>query len=475
MEGQPMKIVLAALLSAGVVALAANTARAEPPVSPFPAHLSEDTFERATETPLSNESKWSKLAWAKSSGEVFSHFWGWTPAKGGQGASESGAEGAYWNLGEYSAPAVSVQIFPEKRSDYVALWADTTGTGSKNGYRLKVEGSNTEGSDGKPTFNLILEKWVGGDRTILGEAPKVRFEAFNYPNDKANTVGLTVVNKAVTAWFGKHETELAPVIEATDPGTPFTKGYTGVEGTGGGAFGESKFHTGSPTVHFYHDLSKKTAEPAKVLGPGEYFRPSEEVAALFGDFGPHEAFHSRTSLQTVKGETSHYVSCSKLDSDWKFVEPREGAGTAIWKIDSWTPSDCQQVGYCKTGEAVGLELKPLHVEIDTYLGTKGYRYSHFRPTFTVTCNKKPVANIVMSRKLNSGELAAYWSNGSYSRTEGPPNLELEDGPEYSAKYGAGGDMELEGSGGQEVIQPDLYWFYLGYERFPEWVIPSQSP
>ncbi len=111
-------------------------------------------------------------------------------------------------------------------------------------------------------------------------------------------------------------------------------------------------------------------------------------------------------MQAIKGETNHYVQCEKLDSDWTFVDPKEG--TATCKIESWAPSECRQVGYCATNEAVGLELKPLHVEIDTYLGSNGYRFSHFRPSFTVTCNKKAVANIVTSKGINSGVLAAYW-------------------------------------------------------------------
>lgn len=223
----------------------------------------------------------------------------------------------------------------------------------------------------------------------------------------------------------------------------------------------------APTVHFYMDLS--TEERA---GPEELFPPGEVVLANFGQFGEHEEVHSYTDLPTIKGNTSHYVDCQKLDSDWTFVDPKEG--TATWKIENWSPSECSQVGYCAAGEAVSLELKPLNVEIDTYLASNGYRFSHFKPSFTVTCNGKAVANIVESKELNNGVLGGYWSNGRYAKTD-PPNLDLGDGGQYGETYGNGGDMELEGSGGQQVIQPHVEWYYLGYENFAGDVIPSESP
>jgi hypothetical protein len=233
----------------------------------------------------------------------------------------------------------------------------------------------------------------------------------------------------------------------------------------------------APTVHFYKDLS--TTETA---GPGELYPAGEVISAKFGQFGVNEEVHSWTILRTVKGNLGNEVSCNKLDSDWTFVDPSEG--TATWTLNSWTPSACSQKGYCEPPleEPVGLKMNNLPLgPIDTYNAYNGYRFSHMKLSFTVTCHEKPVAKIVQSKEINNGVLAGYWSNGRYSKVV-PPNLDLDDGPalggqneHYEKQYGNGGNMELEGSGGQEVIQPKGEWYYLGYERFAGDIIPSTSP
>jgi hypothetical protein len=200
--------------------------------APFPSTESLDTFERAAENPLSNGGKWSKLGWTKTIGRVYSTMFGWVPKEGGSEAPESEADGAYWNVQEYANPAVSTHMYAETRRDYVGIWCDTTGTGSKNGYRLKVVGTSTSGN---ATFKLILEKWVNGTRTQLRESSEVLFKG----SSSENTVGLTAINGQIKGWYGASEASLAVVVEASD--TTFSRGFVGIEGNDNSAFGETKY------------------------------------------------------------------------------------------------------------------------------------------------------------------------------------------------------------------------------------------
>jgi hypothetical protein len=197
----------------------------------FPSTESLDTFERSAENPLSNGGKWSKLGWTKTIGRVWSPTFGWVPKEGGSEAPESEADGAYWNVQEFTNPAVATHMFAETRRDYVGIWCDTTGTGSKNGYRLKVVGTATSGT---PKFRLVLEKWVNGTRTQLGESPEVVFKA-----SSENVVGLTAINGQIKGWYGASEASIAVEVEASD--TTFSRGFVGIEGNDSTAFGETKY------------------------------------------------------------------------------------------------------------------------------------------------------------------------------------------------------------------------------------------
>ncbi|HUN79803.1 MAG TPA: hypothetical protein VMU32_12825 [Solirubrobacteraceae bacterium] len=221
---------LATLASAGAMC-AAQTAAA----STFPTTELLDSFERAAENPLSDGGKWSKLAWTKTIGRVYSEKYGWVPKEGGAGAPESEADGAYWNVQEFGSAAVSTHIYAENLHDYVALWCDTTGTGSKNGYRLRVVGL-AKGY----AFKLVLEKWVSGSSTVLGESPEVLFKGAS----SENVVGITAINGKVSAWYGTTEAGLAAKVEASD--STFSRGYIGIEGTNDGAYGETQFRASSP-------------------------------------------------------------------------------------------------------------------------------------------------------------------------------------------------------------------------------------
>lgn len=219
---------LVALLSAA--AMSAPTAGA----SSFPATESIDTFERAAENPLSGSGRWSKLGWTKTIGRVFSATFGWVPKEGGEGTTESEADGAYWNAREFTSPVVSVHMYPESLHAYVALWCDTNGSGTeKNGYRLKVVEVSGD------SFKLILEKWVGGVKTQLAESGETAFAASSHEN----TIGLTDIGGKVQGWYGKTEAGLEVKIEASD--STFTTGHVGIEGTDDVAYGETRYRAAS--------------------------------------------------------------------------------------------------------------------------------------------------------------------------------------------------------------------------------------
>jgi hypothetical protein len=225
------KLLIALLLALlSVAAASVPTASA----SSFPTTESVDTFERAAENPLSNSGHWSKLGWTKTIGRVFSATFGWVPKEGGEGITESEADGAYWNPREFTSPAVSVHMYPESLHAYVALWCDTNGSGTeKNGYRLKVvESSGT-------SFKLILEKWVAGVKTQLAESGEIAFTASSHEN----TIGLTNMGGKVQGWYGKTEAGLEAKVEASD--STFTSGHIGIEGTDSAAYGETGYRAAS--------------------------------------------------------------------------------------------------------------------------------------------------------------------------------------------------------------------------------------
>jgi hypothetical protein len=232
--------------------------------SVFPATESLDTLERAAENPLSDGGKWSKLAWGKTIGRVYSEKYGWVPKEGGLEAPESEADGAYWNVREFTGPSVSVHMYAENRHDYVALWCDTTGAGSKNGYRLKIVGTATSYG-----FKLILEKWVSGTRTQLAESAEILFKGAS----SENIVGITASGGRIEAWYGTTEATLAVKAEASD--ATFRHGYVGIEGTDDSAFGETKYRAAG------NEKEEREAKPSNTVRPtitGPHTYGKEETA-----------------------------------------------------------------------------------------------------------------------------------------------------------------------------------------------------
>ena len=240
-------VVLLTLLMCASAMCAAQTAAA----STFPGTESLDTFERAAENPLSDGGKWSKFSWTKTIGRVYSSNFGWVPKEGGAGATESEADGAYWNAKEFTAPAVSTRLYAENLHNYVGIWADTNGNGAKNGYRLKVLGTGTSYG-----FKLILEKWVGGTRTQLGESAEVPFKGLS----SENVIGLTAINGKVSGWYGTSEAGLAVKVEASD--STFNHGNVGIEGTNDDAYGETQYRASAGISSFPATESLDTFERA---------------------------------------------------------------------------------------------------------------------------------------------------------------------------------------------------------------------
>jgi hypothetical protein len=207
-----------------------------------------------------------------------------------------------------------------------------------------------------------------------------------------------------------------------------------------------------PAVHWYNDVIQNGKETETRLPPGKVVTVN---------------FWGTTELKTIKGTLSRDVSCRKLDAD-ATVENPVGEGTGTQTITSFSATDCAQSRYCRDGEAVEVTLKNLPLTIDTFRKSNGYRFSHWHDGFVVLCNGVDRANV------GGGELLPYWSNGRYEVSH-PPNLDFDDGGHYGQQYGNAGNLELAGSRGAEIIQPKAYWYYLGYKRFQNAVIPTRSP
>ena len=219
----------------------------------FPTTESLDTFERAAENPLSDGGKWSKLGWAKTIGRVYSATFGWVPKEGAAGASETEADGAYWNGREFTNPAVSVHMYAENLKDYVGLWSDATGSSSsRNGYRLKALGTGSS-----YRFRLLLERWVNGTRTLLAESPEVAFKG----SSSENVIGITTTGGRIDGWYGTTEAGLAVEAEASD--TTFSHGYVGIEGTNNDAYGETKYRAAQYETAAEREAKEKEAKEKK--------------------------------------------------------------------------------------------------------------------------------------------------------------------------------------------------------------------
>jgi hypothetical protein len=224
---------------------------------------------------------------------------------------------------------------------------------------------------------------------------------------------------------------------------------------------------GRPTspspVHWYRDVIEKGRHNELLLPPGKV------VPINFG---------GTTQLTDINGRTGNDVLCNKLDADATVKNP-VGGGTGTLTLTSFSTSRCSQSGYCAIGEAVAITLKTLPLTIDTFEKPNGYRFSHWHDAFEVLCNGVRRGNIV------GRPLLPYWSNGRYE-VASPPTLNFDDGPgnggedtiygkHYESQYGNTGNLELVGLGGKQTIQPKAYWYYLGYKRFRDDVIPTRSP
>lgn len=172
-------------------------------------------------------------------------------------------------------------------------------------------------------------------------------------------------------------------------------------------------------------------------------------------------------LRTIRGTTSDYVRCNTIDSDGTIENPRRG-GAGIQSIKNFTASHCTQSGYCAADEKPEILIKSLPLFAVMFTKTNNYRFEHMNIGFIVRCSGDVVANVV------GPELFPYLSNGRYE-VKASPNLDFEDGGHYGHQYGNTGDLELEGSGGTQIIQPKLYLYYLGYKHFSGRIITSQTP
>jgi len=351
----------------------------------FPATESVDTFERAAENPLSDGGKWSKLGWTKTIGRVYSEYYGWVPKEGGLEAPESEADGAYWNAQEFTSPAVSVHIFAENRRDYVGIWCDTTGVGSKNGYRVKAVGTATNYG-----FKLILEQWVNGTRTQLGESSEILFKG----GSTENVVGITAINGTVKAWYGTTEGNLAVKVEASD--STFSHGYVGIEGTDSSAFGETRYRASQAESH---EWPPSNTEIPGIAGPATDYHWEEAGTGTWEGTRPisyayqWERCVPYGSCTPIGGATKAYYEAKPEDvGDAVRVEitAKNSVGsssaysdtTAIIASDPCLPTHCyaiaSQEAYTTAGLNVAIETSYAYVPNDTEDRMQNEAWSQFQ-------------------------------------------------------------------------------------------------
>ena len=172
------------------------------------------------------------------------------------------------------------------------------------------------------------------------------------------------------------------------------------------------------------------------------------------------------NLPTVIGTTSNDIYCKSIDADGTVENPK-GGEAGLQSITKFAASECSQSGYCVSGKPE-LLIKTLPVKSDMFTKPNWYRFLHMKIAFVVRCSGKNVANIV------GATMIPYISNGGYS-VSAPPELISDASPFYVEHYGPPGTLELEGSHGTQIIQPGWYWPFLGYEKFLNDVIPSETP
>jgi hypothetical protein len=172
-------------------------------------------------------------------------------------------------------------------------------------------------------------------------------------------------------------------------------------------------------------------------------------------------------LKTIRGTTGNYIRCNAIDSDGTVENPR-GGGAGIQTITSFSASECLQTGYCRGEEKPELLIKRLPLSSEMFTKTNFYRFEHMKIGFILRCSGHVAANIV------GHELLPYLSDGRY-QVKAAPSLDFEDGGHFGSQYGNTGNLELENSGGRQIIQPKAYLSYIGYRRFANRVITSQTP
>jgi hypothetical protein len=214
--GAPVAIVAIAVLCLLTAASASASTAGE--IASLP---TLDALKRS-ERPLSNEGKWSALAWDASSstnktGQDTAS--GWGPAD-----IFPTVNGAYWNRAKFSdlsggdAAEITMQIEPGLESRYVALWLDMPDPGTiQSGYQL----SWTELAEaGK--YTVTLSKWSSGIRTVLASSPAVSIPI-------GTTLAISDTGSVIEAWKGSGG-NLTSFLTASD--SAYSAGYVGMEGAG---------------------------------------------------------------------------------------------------------------------------------------------------------------------------------------------------------------------------------------------------
>jgi hypothetical protein len=123
----------------------------------------------------------------------------------------------------------------------------------------------------------------------------------------------------------------------------------------------------------------------------------------------------------------------------------------------------------------GRRRKPVRVEhrlptgATTFNGYNGYNDETLGIGFLVRCGTRVAASFV------GPTLRPYLSAGRYE-VKAPPNLDFGGAPgtHYRTQYGDTGELELEGSKGTQIVRPEGYWGYLGYDAYKNDIITIRN-
>jgi hypothetical protein len=288
-------------------------------LSGFPAVVVKDTFERGAEKPLSDGAKWTVVHGDANTGEITETAWNPT----GEGVS-----GAYWNAGEQTNPAASVELYNPGGSEsgaketYCGLWV-CLAAAARSGYFIRVSSP--------PNFELTVAKWIAGIEIPLRTLRPSLLEG--------DFLGVTVRGGVIRVWRQREgvATQITSVADAT-----YTKGFVGVEAKYGGStaiprlrnFGYGETPAPATEAEFTSLLPCKTAGGNFLVAAGgtRLFSINEageitEIGSGFTEGKRWSLIQAAEGTRVAKGPV--YLS-NGTDAPQSWTGAAKGTATTAW-------------------------------------------------------------------------------------------------------------------------------------------------